>query len=297
MRSLALVLVAAILAGCAGSQPPEQGATSVAGVGRAPLSGTVQDVPVRAAAAFVMDARNGETLYSEAANSPRYPASLTKMMTLYLLFGKLETGDWTLATELPVSAEAASRPPAKLGVREGTPITVDTAVRAMAVRSANDVAVVVAEAIAGSEAAFAERMTQKARELGLQRTTFVNASGLPDPRQVSTARDMAMLGKALWERYPRYFKYFSTERVTYNGRTWRNTNRLLSRVEGMEGIKTGYIRASGFNLCASVRRDGRHIIAVVIGGRTGAARNKRMEELIEEYLPEASGGGLFGRFL
>jgi D-alanyl-D-alanine carboxypeptidase len=193
-----------------------------------------------------------------------------------------------------VSETAASRPPSKLGVEACSTISVDMAARAMAVRSANDVAVVVAENIAGSEEAFAEAMTRKARSLGMSRTSFVNASGLPDERQVSTARDMAILGKALSDRFPRWFRYFSTETVSYNGRSWRNTNRLLTKVEGMDGIKTGYIRASGFNLCASVRRDGKHVIACVIGGKSGAARNRRMRELIEAHLPKASGGGLLG---
>ncbi len=216
------------------------------------------------------------------------------MMTLYLVFEKLNSGEWTRQTPLAVSAEAASRPPAKLGVKAGTTIPVDTAVRALAVRSANDVAVVIAENIAGSEEAFARLMTNKARSLGMSQTSYVNASGLPDERQYTTARDVAILGKALSDRFPREFAYFTTPKISYGGRTWTNTNKLLGKVNGVNGIKTGYIRDSGFNLCTSVERNGKHIIAVVIGGRTGASRNAQMEKLIEAYLPKASGGGLFG---
>jgi D-alanyl-D-alanine carboxypeptidase len=282
----------ALVAGCSSSDGPK--GPSLAADPARPLGQTVQAVPRRAYAAIVMDARTGKVLHETNAHSPRYPASLTKMMTLYMVFERLDSGQWTPSTQLRVSETAASRPPSKLGVEAGSTISVDMAARAMAVRSANDVAVVVAENIAGSEEAFAEAMTRKARSLGMSRTSFVNASGLPDERQVSTARDMAILGKALSDRFPRWFRYFSTETVSYNGRSWRNTNRLLTKVEGMDGIKTGYIRASGFNLCASVRRDGKHVIACVIGGKSGAARNRRMRELIEAHLPKASGGGLLG---
>jgi D-alanyl-D-alanine carboxypeptidase len=292
MRRLAVLFLAALLSGCVASGSADRG-PSLASAPAEPLAPTVQEVPARAYAAFVMDARTGKILHDTAGRSPRYPASLTKMMTLYMVFEKLESGAWTTRTALPVSEEAASRPPSKLGVKAGTTISVDMAARALAVRSANDVAVVVAEAISGSEEAFAQAMTRKARSLGMAQTRFANASGLPDPGQVTTARDVAILGKALSDRFPRWFRYFSTGEVTYNGRTWRNTNRLLRSVDGMDGIKTGYIRASGYNLCASVRRSGKHIIAVVIGGRSGTDRNRRMEALIEEYLPEASGGGLF----
>lgn len=292
MRLLAVLLLAALLAGCSASRDAEQGPT-LAATPAEPLVGTVQEVPIRAYAAFVMDARTGQVLHDNAGRSPRYPASLTKMMTLYMVFDKLESGAWTTGTLLPVSEEAASRPPSKLGVKAGESITVDLAIRALAVRSANDVAVVVAEAISGSEEAFAAAMTRRARALGMAQTTFANASGLPDPRQVTTARDIALLGKALHDDFPRWYGYFSTPAVAYGGRRWQNTNRLLLTVDGMDGIKTGYIRDSGYNLCASVRRGGRHVIAVVIGGRSGTDRNRRMEALIEEYLPKASGGGLF----
>jgi len=295
---LAALLAATLVAGCTGSRDRPVLGTVSAPLGPssfAPVeTAAAPAVSRRAFSAIVVDARSGRVLYEKDAEGLRYPASLTKMMTLYLLFEALDSGRLTSRTPLTVSEEAASRPPSKIGVEEGTAITVDGAARALAVRSANDVAVVVAENLAGSEEAFARAMTAKARQLGMKNTTFVNASGLPDPRQVSTARDMAMLGKALADRFPRQFRYFSTPEFRFGSRKWRNTNKLLTSVEGMDGIKTGYIRDSGYNLAASVRRDGRHLIAVVIGGRTGAARNRQMADLIETYLPKASGGGILG---
>ena len=297
MRGLIVLLCVAMLAGCQSadtSSSPQLAAASAAPQQSIFVEQPVPVIEHRAYASIVIDARNGKVLHQENATSPRYPASLTKMMTLYLVFEKLDNGSWNRQTLLSVSPEAASRPPTKLGVKAGVPVPVDTAVRALAVHSANDVAVVIAENIAGSEEAFARLMTARARSLGMYQTSFVNASGLPDDRQYTTARDMALLGKALSDRFPRWFDYFSTREVSYNGRTWKNTNKLLTKVQGMNGIKTGYIRNSGYNLCASVERGGKHIIAVVIGGRSGASRNAQMEKLIEEYLPEASGGGLFG---
>ncbi len=242
----------------------------------------------RAHAAIVVDAPSGRVLFEEDAEGLRYPASLTKMMTLYLLFDAVEAGRFNLASELPVSQEAASRPPAKLGVKAGDTITVDQAIRAMAVRSSNDVAVVVAEAVAGSEERFVDRMNRKASSLGMRRTRFSNASGLPDPDQVSTARDMAILGRALVTRHRRFAGYFSLREWTFEGRRIRATNKLLGRVDGVRGIKTGYIRLSGFNLAVHVQRGGRSLIVVVFGGRTGAARDAKVEELIEAWMPKAS---------
>ncbi len=300
MRRLFVLLAAAFVAGCNSTVPDGPAGTTAASpqaVIAQPIVNTEPpDVERRAYSAIVVDARNGRVLFEEEAQSLRYPASLTKMMTLYIVFGQLESGRLTPATPLEVSSVAAHQPPTKIGVRPGEPITVDTAVRALSVRSANDVAVVIAENLAGSEEAFAAAMTRQARALGMRQTTFVNASGLPDPRQVTTARDMAILGKALSDRYPRWFAYFSTESFTFNGRTWKNTNKLLGKVDGVNGIKTGYIRDSGFNLVVSVQRENKHIIAVVIGGRSGASRNKQMEELIETYMPDASGGGILSIF-
>ena len=303
MRRIFLLLAASLVAGCTASDPaaPELSAVDTAPVSApaaAPPVVEIEAPPVtkRAYSAIVVDVKSGKILHEEQASALRYPASLTKMMTLYLLFEQLETGRLTTRTPLAVSEEAASRPPAKIGVKAGTAITVDTAVRALAVRSANDVAVVIAENLAGSEEAYAAAMTAKARAIGMSKTQFVNASGLPDPRQVTTAQDMAILGRALSNRFPRYFAYFSTPEFSYGGRKWKNTNKLLGDVDGVNGIKTGYIRDSGYNLVVSVERGGRHLIAVVIGGRSGTARNLKMKELIETYMPQASGGGLFSVF-
>lgn len=293
MRRLLAIFAVALLAGCSSSPSSRNSTTVSVTTPNVVQGGTAPIVAQRAYAAIVVDARNGKVLHEVDSESLRYPASLTKMMTLFMLFEELESGRLTAASPLVVSESAASRPPTKLGVKPGTAITVDTAARALAVKSANDVAVVIAENLSGSEPAFAAAMTHKARSLGMARTNFNNASGLPDGLQVTTARDMAILGRALFDRFPRWAEYFKTEQITYNGRTYRNTNKLLGKVRGMNGIKTGYIRASGFNLVASVERDGKHIIAVVIGGTSGAARNAKMEALIETYLPEAS-GGLFG---
>ncbi|WP_420393091.1 D-alanyl-D-alanine carboxypeptidase family protein [Acuticoccus sp.] len=296
MRRWLLAAAAALVAGCSSAPPVEQaapiGLQEPIGAAAAPIE--TPAVTPRAYAAVVIDGRSGRVLHEANGSSLRYPASLTKMMTLYLLFEELDAGRLSRGSSLAVSEEAASRPSARLGLKAGSRITADTAARALAVRSANDVAVVVAEELAGSEEAFARRMTQKARALGMSRTTFVNASGLPDPRQVTTARDMAVLGRALSDDFPSWYTYFATRSLTHNGRTWTNTNRLLAQLDGVDGIKTGYIRASGYNLVASVRRGGKHVIAVVIGGRSGAARNARMTELVETYLPKASRRGRFG---
>lgn len=241
-------------------------------------------------AGLVMDAKTGRILYEDRADELRYPASLTKMMTLYLLFEELDSGRLSLDSQLKVSKEAASRPPSKLGLRPGQTIRVEDAIKALCVKSANDVAVVVAENISGSEAAFARKMTSKAHSLGMISTTFRTANGLPNSEQMTTAHDMARLGLALHDRFPRYFKYFGTRTFTWKGRTYRNTNHLLGKVNGMNGIKTGYTRASGFNLVTSVERDGRHIIAVVMGGRSGASRNSHMVDLIHRYLDDAKPG-------
>jgi len=238
----------------------------------------------RAHAAIVVDAASGAVLHEEAADALRYPASLTKMMTLYLLFDAVSTGRVTLDTPLTVSAEAVARPPARIGVKAGRPITVRQAISALAVKSANDVAVVVAENLAGSESAFAQRMTAKARSLGMRRTRFVNASGLPDPRQVTTARDMAILARALKSRHAGYARAFTARSFTYEGRTFEATNNLLGRVAGVDGIKTGYIRLSGYNLAASARRGGKRVIAVVFGGESERARDREVTALLERYL-------------
>ncbi len=257
--------------------------------------GTVTSAaPSRAAdanyAAFVVDAKTGKVLFSRNADARRYPASLTKMMTLYLLFEDLESGKIRLDTRFTVSAKAAGQAPSKLGVKAGSTITAKDAILALVTRSANDVAMVIAENLAGSEDAFANRMTRTARAIGMSRTTFRNPHGLPNSGQVTTARDMATLGRALQDRFPRYFSYFSTRVFTWKGVRIGNHNNLLGRVEGVDGIKTGYTRASGYNLVTSVHRDNRALVAVVMGGNTSRSRDSHMAELIRTYLPKASRG-------
>jgi D-alanyl-D-alanine carboxypeptidase len=241
-------------------------------------------------AAIVIDAKTGEMLHGANQDAPRYPASLTKMMTLYVLFEELEAGRMTLDTRLKVSQNAANQAPSKIGVRPGSTIRVEDAIKALTVKSANDVAAVVAENVSGSVPRFAERMTRTARAIGMRNSTFRNASGLPDPGQRTTARDLATLGLALQDRFPRYYKYFSSRSFSYGKANYRNHNRLIGTVEGVDGIKTGYIRASGFNLVTNVRRGDRHLVAVVMGGTTGASRDAQMRKLIAEYLPDASRG-------
>ncbi len=238
-------------------------------------------------AAIVVDAHDGRVLFARNADSARYPASLTKMMTLYMLFEAMEQGRASRETSIPVSAYAASRPPSKLGLKAGQSLPVDTAIRALATKSANDVATAVAEFLGGTEERFAAMMTAKARQLGMTSTVFRNASGLPDARQRSTARDMAKLGMALRRRFPTYYPYFSLTSFAYRGKTIRGHNNVLETVRGADGIKTGYTRASGFNLATSVNRDGRRVVAVVMGEKTSRARNAHMAELIEAYLPKA----------
>ncbi|HEX2215123.1 MAG TPA: D-alanyl-D-alanine carboxypeptidase family protein, partial [Xanthobacteraceae bacterium] len=239
-------------------------------------------------AAIVVDVNSGDVLHAQNADSRRYPASLTKVMTLYLLFEQIEAGKLALNTALPVSAYAASQAPSKLGVRAGQTIEVEDAILALVTKSANDVSVVIAEAIAGDVDEFAKLMTRKARALGMAHTTYTNPNGLPDPDQVTTARDQARLGRAIQDRFPRLYRYFATSRFHYRGRVLANHNRLLGRVRGVDGVKTGYIRASGFNLISSMRRNGRHVVAVVMGGKSGRARDARMRSLLEEHIVEAS---------
>ena len=247
--------------------------------------------------ALVIDARTGTTLYSVNAGATRYPASLTKMMTLYLLFEAMEQGRVTASTEIPVSALAARQPPTKIGFRGGGTIDVDSAIRALTVKSANDVAYAVGEYLGGSEDNFAQMMTAKARAIGMSGTTFRNASGLPDAEQRTTARDMAVLGLALRARFPQYYPYFSATDFSYRGRLVRGHNDVLKR-EGVDGIKTGYIRASGYNIVTSYRGGGKSLVIVVMGADSARERNAQVMQLIDTYTTKASGGSamtaLFG---
>src|SRR5882724_3605727 len=238
-------------------------------------------------AAIVVDDKSGLVLHEVSADEPRHPASLTKIMTLYLLFEQLEAGKLGLDTELPISTRAALQNPTKLGLKANQTINVEDAIKGLVTKSANDAAVVVAEAIGGSEEEFAKLMTLKAKALGMTSTTYVNASGLPAEEQITTARDQAVLGRAI-HRFPGYYQYFATPSFHYKGAEMRNHNALLGQVKGVDGIKTGYTEASGYNLVSSVRRDEKHIVAVVLGGTSNAARDARMRQLIEDNISLAS---------
>jgi D-alanyl-D-alanine carboxypeptidase len=260
------------------------------------MSFVVVDVASSMAArssAIVVDAKTGKVLYSSDANGRRYPASLTKMMTLYLTFEALAKGRISKNTPVPFSAKAAAEPPTKLGVKAGGAVSVETAILSMVTKSANDSATALGELLGGSESNFARMMTAKARQLGMDGTVFRNANGLPDPGQFTTAHDMAMLGIALREHYPQYYGYFSQRSFLYGRQRINGHNRLLGRIKGVDGIKTGYTRASGFNLVSSVSDGNRRLVAVVMGGTSGRSRDNQMAGLINAYMPRAStrGGG------
>jgi D-alanyl-D-alanine carboxypeptidase len=237
---------------------------------------------------IVIDANTGKVLYASSADAARYPASLTKMMTLYLTFEALANGRIKKNSRVVFSANAAAEPPSKLGIHAGGSISVEDAIYSLVTRSANDAATALGEFLGGSEADFARMMTAKARALGMRNTVFRNAHGLPNPAQHTSARDMALLGIALREHFPQYYGYFSTRSVVVAGKRLGNHNRLLGRVKGVDGIKTGYIRAAGFNLVTSVRDGNRSLVAVVMGGKTARSRDDQMAELIRTYLPRAS---------
>lgn len=239
-------------------------------------------------AGIVIDADSQEILYAENADQLRYPASLTKMMTLYLVFEALEEGRLSLSQPLPVSSYAASRPASKLYVKAGSTIPVETAIQALVIKSANDVAVVVAEALGGSETHFASMMTDKARELGMQDTVFRNPNGLPDAGQVTTARDMVVLSRHLMRDFPQYYPYFSRTSFSWKGKTITGHNRLLKNYPGADGLKTGFIRASGFNVATSAVRDDRRLLTVVMGGFTAASRDAHTAELLDRGFVRAS---------
>jgi D-alanyl-D-alanine carboxypeptidase len=239
-------------------------------------------------ASIVVDGNTGAVLQASNPDAPRHPASLTKIMTLYLLFERLDAGKIKLDTPLKISEHAADQDPTKLDLKPGQTIPVEDAIKGVVTRSANDAAVVIAENLGGSEDEFAKLMTQQAHALGMSRTTYVNASGLPDDDQITTARDQALLGRAIQDRFPRYYKYFSLPAFVYHGIAIRNHDHLLGSVEGVDGIKTGFTRASGFNLVTSVHRDGRYVVAVVLGGRSAFQRDAHMRDLIGAHIKDAS---------
>jgi D-alanyl-D-alanine carboxypeptidase len=237
---------------------------------------------------IVVDGNSGAILHASNPDALRHPASLTKVMTLYLLFEQLDAGKLKLDSSLEVSEHAAIQSPTKLGLRDGQSIKVEDAIKGIVTRSANDAAVVVAESIGGDEESFAKLMTHKAQSLGMAHTVYRNASGLPNDDQVTTARDQALLGRAIQERFPRYYKFFSTRSFEFRGETIGNHNKLLGSVDGVDGIKTGYISASGFNIVTSVHRDNRYLLAVVFGGSSAGSRDERMRELIHDHIAEAA---------
>ena len=238
-------------------------------------------------ASIVMEEASGRVLFSRNADNLRYPASLTKIMTLYLLFEDIEAGKISLKSRIPVSKRAAGRSPSKLYLKPGQSINAEQAIYALVTKSANDVATAVAEKLAGTERKFAKRMTRKAKSLGMTRTTFMNASGLPNRRQRSTARDMARLAIAIRRDFPQFYKFFSTKSFSWKGRRFKNHNRLLANYSGTDGIKTGYINASGFNLVAAVERRGVRLIGVVFGGKTSRSRDRHMISILDRQFKRA----------
>ncbi len=246
-------------------------------------------------AAIVINGYTEEVLFSRSPDARRYPASLTKVMTLYLLFEALERGDVKLDTKMRVSKRAAGQAPSKLGLKAGSTIIVEHAIKVLVVRSANDVAVVIAEHLGKTESQFAQIMTRKAKALGMKGTQFRNASGLPNRQQYSTARDMARLSFRLISDYPKYYPYFSTKSIRWGGKTYKTHNEVLKNFAGTDGIKTGYIRASGFNLATSTKRNGYHLIGVVFGGRTTKTRDAHMRKILNEQFARISADPSLGR--
>lgn len=245
------------------------------------MSAFGQPKPTGRYASIIVDADNLDVIHARQIDELRYPASLTKVMTLYLTFDALNSGQLRLDENIKVSRNAARAEPTKLGLRTGQTITVDQLIRALAVRSANDASIVLAERLAGSEEAFAVQMTAKARSLGMSRTSFKTANGLPHPEQITTARDMAKLANAVLVNHRRHYHYFGLESFTYKGRKYKNTNKLLGLRSDVDGFKTGFTNDSGYNLIVSAQRDGRRLIAVVLGGASGASRNSHMSDLID----------------
>lgn len=267
-KIITVLLLGMVVAGC--------NTTSV-------LRATPFDIPSQRFAAIVVDETSGKVLYQARADSTRFPASLTKMMTMYMAFEALQNGKINKNSPVPISRKASRQPASKLYLKEGSTISVDDALTALAVKSANDVAYAMAEFLGGSEAAFARQMTLKARGLGLTSTTFRNASGLPDKRQVTTARDMAKLGVILRQQYPQYFYYFKKTSMEFRGKTVRGHNRVLGQLRGADGIKTGYTRASGFNLVTSARTPRGRLVGVILGENSSKIRDKHMIQLFKKF--------------
>lgn len=240
-------------------------------------------------ASIVVDLESGQVLHDRSADEARHPASLTKVMTLYLVFDALDSGKLKLSERMAVSKAASRAQPSKLGLKAGSTIKVEDAIRALVTKSANDVAIVVAEHLGGTESKFVAKMNAKAKELGMLSTNFRNASGLPDKKQITTARDMAKLGEAVYMDHRDRYNYFALASFTWNKRKYMNHNELLKKVDGVDGIKTGFTNASGYNLMASAERNGRRVIAVMMGGTTGKSRDGHVADLLEAAFLEIGG--------
>lgn len=245
---------------------------------------------LRKYAGIVVDAKSGEILYQDQADSKRYPASVAKVMTLYVLFQELQSGNLSLSSKMTVSRHAAAAVPTKLGLRAGSTISVEDAIKSLVTLSANDMARVIAEHISGTESKFAERMTATARAMGMKNTTYRNASGLPDGGQVTTVRDQAILGIAIYQHFPQYYEFFQTTAFRYGGKTYGNHNRVLGYMGAVDGIKTGYINAAGSNLLTAARKDNRHIVIVAFGFNSAASRDEKVRQLVAGYLTKGRRG-------
>ncbi len=239
--------------------------------------------------ALVVEVDSDRVLYEQNADELRHPASLTKMMTLYLVFEALSRGELSLGDNMVASAFAVSKPPSRLGLAAGDTLTVEEGILGLVTQSANDAATVIAETLGGSEPAFAELMTQKAHQLGMNSTVFRNAQGLPNPDQVTTARDMYRLAKALLKNFPQFYSYFSTDSFWFRDHNFRNHNHLLDKYPGTDGIKTGFINSSGFNLVASAKRNGVRLVGVVFGGTSHSLRDAHMMEILDDGFAQIEG--------
>jgi D-alanyl-D-alanine carboxypeptidase len=294
LLAAAFLLVAALLPADANAQSPPQKRAAPTGKAKAvrpaaASSGWVANPNVDGRDAYIiLDATSGRELSSDQPDGLRHPASLTKLMTIYLTFSALDSGRLSLGDGLPVSINALNAPPTKMGLPPGGTVSVRDATMALVTRSANDAAMVLAEALGGDEASFAQMMTSKARQLGMSQTVFRNASGLPNREQVTTARDMARLAFALMRDFPHYYPVFSVQSWPYRGRTLENHNRMLGSYEGADGLKTGYTNASGFNLVMSAMRDNRRLIGVVMGGDTAGQRDRMMAMLMDQGFATAA---------
>lgn len=296
LLAAAFLLVAALLPADANAQSPPQKRAAPTGKAKAKAvrpaaatSGWVANPNVDGRDAYIiLDATSGRELSSDQPDQLRHPASLTKLMTIYLTFSALDSGRLSLGDGLPVSINALNAPPTKMGLPPGGTVSVRDATMALVTRSANDAAVVLAEALGGDEASFAQMMTSKARQLGMSQTVFRNASGLPNREQVTTARDMARLAFALMRDFPHYYPVFSVQSWPYRGRYLENHNRMLGSYEGADGLKTGYTNASGFNLVMSAMRDNRRLIGVVMGGDSASQRDRMMAMLMDQGFATAA---------